>query len=489
MDKMIEKVRQTIMDYAMIPAGSHVIAGVSGGVDSVALLYILHVLAPSLSMKITAVHVNHGLRGEDADLDAFFVMNLCKKLELPCKMVKADIRKLSQVSGRSLEETGRDFRYQCFYDVLAAEGADRIAVAHHRDDVCETVLMNLCRGTGIRGLSGIPPVNGNVIRPLIEVSRAEIEAYAAAHQLAYRQDESNADTTYTRNRIRHDILPYLTAHVNAETARHIADMARDAAGISEYLETEAERLNTGMVKREDGKLKIQAADLLRLPGVLQAEMILQLLGEAAGRRRDISRTHIDAVLALAAGRSGRQVNLPYGLCAVRDYDQLLIYRKAAGHEMAQQEEIAVSAPCSMKLQLEGADIPCAKGVFRLTMQVHQADKNLQIPKKRYTKWLDYDRMSHRLALRKRRSGDYLVLSDGSRKKLKRLLIDEKVSRNDRDELLLLAAGSHILWIPALDRISDDLKITDQTTHILEICLEEITDERESKSSDSGNGSK
>lgn len=489
MEELERKVLQTIKGYGMTAPGDHLIAGVSGGIDSVVLLHVLHSFAETLSIKITAVHVNHGLRGEDADYDADFVRDLCRKLEVPFKVFEADIRRLARDTGRSLEEAGRDYRYRCFREVLTEEGADRIAVAHHRDDVCETVLMNLCRGTGIRGLSGIPPVNGKIIRPLIDVSRAEIEAYAQFHHLSCRQDETNADTTYTRNRFRLDILPYLTAHVNNETARHIADMARDAAGISDYLEAEALRLMDGMVKREDGKLKVELSELLRLPRILQAEIILQILGEAAGRRRDISRTHIDAVLALAAGGSGRQVNLPYGLCAVRDYDQLLICRKAAGHEMAQQEEIAVSAPCSMKLQLEGADIPCAKGVFRLTMQVHQADKNLQIPKKRYTKWLDYDRMSHRLALRKRRSGDYLVLSDGSRKKLKRLLIDEKVSRNDRDELLLLAAGSHILWIPALDRISDDLKITDQTTHILEICLEEITDERESKSSDSGNGSK
>ena len=181
--------------------------------------------------------------------------------------------------------------------------------------------------------------------------------------------------------------------------------------------------------------------------------------------------------------------MPYGLCAVKEYEYLLIYKKEKRTEDSLADEIWVNAPCSHILLMDGVEIPCKKGVFRLTMTVAAPDKNLQIPKKRYTKWLDYDRMSHRLALRKRRSGDYLVLSDGSRKKLKRLLIDEKVSRNDRDELLLLAAGSHILWIPALDRISDDLKITDQTTHILEICLEEITDERESKSSDSGNGSK
>ena len=473
----------------MIKTGDHLIVGVSGGIDSVVLLHVLHALMGTLSLKITVVHVNHGIRGEEAEADAALVRSLCGQLKLPLKVFTADVPKLAAETGRSLEETGRDFRYQCFHDVLAAEDADRIAVAHHRDDVCETVLMNLCRGTGIRGLSGIPPVNGKIIRPLIEVSRAEIEAYADAHQLPYREDASNQDTTYTRNRFRHDILPYLTAYVNAETARHIADMARDAAGISDYLEAEALRLMGGMVRHVDGKLKIQISELLKLPRILQAEMVLKLLGEAAGRSRDISRTHIDAVLALAEGGSGRKADLPYGLCAVRDYDQLLICREESCHERMRPEEIVVSAPCAVELQLEGADIPCSRGLFRLNMNVCQMDKNLQIPKKRYTKWFDYDRMSHGLTLRKRRSGDYLVLSDGSRKRLKRLLIDEKVSRYDRDALLIVADGDHVVWIPALDRISDDLKITNQTTNILEMRLEEIIDERESESPDPGNRSK
>ena len=479
MGKMIEKVWQTIRTWSMIPEGGHVIVGVSGGADSVVLLYVLHALAPSLELKLTAVHVNHGLRGEASNEDEAFVKNLCRKLQIPLKIYSADVRQLSKDSGRSLEEAGRDFRYQCFFEVLAAEGADRIAVAHHRDDVCETVLMNLCRGTGIRGLAGIPAVNGQVIRPLIDISRAEIEVYAAAHHLSYCQDATNEARTYTRNRFRHDVLPYLTAYVNSEAVRHIADVSRDAARISDYLMAEADRLSQILVQHEDGRLKIRAQDLLKLPGILQAELVLKLLGEAAGRRRDISRNHVEAVLKLADGRTGQQADLPYGLCAVKEYEYLLIYKKEKRTEDSVTDEIRVNAPCSHILLMEGVEIPCKKGLFRLTMTVGTPDKNGQIPKKRYTKWFDYDRMSHRLTFRKRRSGDYLRLSDGSRKKLNRLLIDEKVSRTDRDQLMLLADEDHVVWIPALDRISDDLKITGQTTHILEIQLEEITDERKS----------
>lgn len=479
MEKLVEKVRQTIGTWSMIPEGGHVIVGVSGGADSVVLLYVLHELAPLYPFKLTAVHVNHGLRGKAAEEDAGFVNDLCRRLQIPLKLYAADVRQLSRDSRRSLEEAGRDFRYQCFYETLAQAGADRIAVAHHRDDVCETVLMNLCRGTGIRGLAGIPAVNGQVIRPLIDTSRSEIEAFAAAHQLIYCRDATNEDRTYTRNRFRMDILPYLTAHVNAEAARHIADVSRDAAQISDYLRAEADTLSRAMVQHADGKLKFRAQELLALPEVLQAELVLKLLGEAAGRRRDISRNHVETVLKLAAGRTGQKADLPYDLCIVKDYEYLLIYKKEEKTADTVPEEIPVRAPCSLVMPLKGTKIPCEKGLFRLTMEVGAADKNLQIPKKRYTKWFDYDRMSHRLTLRKRKSGDYLLLSDGSRKKLNRLLIDEKVSRSDRDQLMLFADGDHVVWIPALNRISDDLKITDHTTHILEIQLEEITDERES----------
>ncbi len=479
MEKLVEKVRQTIGAWSMIPEDGHVIVGVSGGADSVVLLYVLCELAPSLSFKLSAVHVNHCLRGEAAAADEAFVKDLCENLQIPLKLYAADVRQLSKDSGRSLEEAGRDFRYQCFDAALTEAVADRIAVAHHRDDVCETVLMNLCRGSGIRGLAGIPAVNGRVIRPLIEVSRSEIEAFAAARQLAYCRDVTNEDRTYTRNRFRLDILPYLTEHINEEASRHIADAAQDAAQISDYLGAEADRLSLTMVQRRDGKMKIKAADLLKLPRILQAELVLKLLGEAAGSRRDISRNHVDAVLRLAGRQTGRRADLPYGLCVARDYEDLLIYKKETIAEDTAADEICLSAPCSLTVPLSGTEIPCRMGLFMVSMAVYAADKKGQIPKKRYTKWFDYDRMSHGLTLRKRRNGDFLRLSDGGRKKLNRFLIDEKVSRSNRDQLLLLADGDHILWIPALDRISDDLKITDQTTHILEIHLEEITDERKS----------
>ncbi len=485
MDKLQEKVLNTIKTQAMIPADGHVIVGLSGGMDSVCLLFVLLSLREQLHFKVSAVHVNHGLRGDAADADQDFAEKLCRVQQIPLMVFSADVRKMAAENGRSLEEAGRDYRYSCFEEALEKAGADRIAVAHHRDDLCETVLMNLCRGTGIAGLAGIPAVRGAVIRPLIDVSRGEIEAWMKEKGYAFCEDATNTDTAYTRNRIRHEILPSLETGVNAEAKQHIAETAGDAARLRSYIEEEAARCSEGLAEVYSDRTVLWIERLGILHEVLQTEIIRQVLEKMAGSARDLSRNHIYAVLGLMQRQSGRQIDLPYMLLAERDHDVIVIRQKAAESRTDEGEScLSFEAPCSVMIRLTGVGIPCRTGLYRLTMQVLPAGKKPQIPKKRYTKWFDYDRMSHELTFRTRLPDDHLGLSDGSHKKLRRVLMDAKVSREDRERLLIVADGNHVVWIPALGRIGDDLKVTQLTKNILEIQLEEITDERESKSIDS-----
>ncbi len=487
MDRLEEKVLSTIKMQAMIPENSHVVVGLSGGMDSVCLLFVLLSLRSRLRIRVSAVHVNHGLRGEASDADQAFVEELCAKQAVWLKVYAGDVNKLAAESGRSLEEAGRDFRYQCFEQALSEMGADRIAVAHHREDLCETVLMNLCRGAGVRGLASIPAVRGTVIRPLIDVPRSWIETWMRERQQLFCEDLSNADTAYTRNRIRHEILPALENGVNDEAKRHIAETAKDAALIRSFIESETLRAWPEVAERTQDRIVLNVPGLFRLHEVLQAEIVRQAMESMAGSARDLSRSHIQAVCGLMNRQSGRHLDLPYGLEALRDHDDIVIRRRET--DRCKNDEAGVrfefTAPCEMLLSLLGVELPWAKGVYRLKTRVFQAAKMSQIPKNKYTKWFDYDRMSHRLTLRTRCSGDYLGLSGGQQKKLRRVLMDAKVSREERERLLIVADGNHVVWIPALDRISDDLKVTQLTEHILEIQLEEIKNERESQGADTG----
>ena len=444
----------------MIRPGDHVIVGLSGGMDSVCLLQILRLLQDHLDFQISAVHVNHGLRGAAADDDCRFVEELCRKTEIPLRIFRADVGKMAAERGRSIEETGRDFRYQCFRTVLKDIDADKIAVAHHQDDLCETVLLNLCRGTGISGLAGIPAVRDEVIRPLIDVSRKEIEAWIREKGFEYREDDSNMDVTYTRNRIRHEIMPALEMYINKAAGRHIAGLAADAAEVGAYIKAEARRFLEHFAENRGDRVIINIPELKLLPEIVQAEIVRQSIEQLSGSVRDISRSHLNAACGLADGRSGREIDLPYRLRASREYDQLVICKN---NDQAEKT----------------ADDICTDVKWRVRMRVFPASEIEQIPKKRYTKWFDYDRMSQEPAFRSRGSDDYIVLKGGGRKKVRRVLMDAGVSREKRDRVRVFADGDHVIWIPAIDRISDDMKVTGETRHILEIQLEEITDERKS----------
>ena len=238
-DKLVKNVYETIMASGMICQGDSVVVGVSGGADSVCLLSVLKNLQMSMALQLTAVHIHHGLRGEEADRDRDFVTALCEDMQIPCVCFQADIRAMAREQHLSEEEAGRKFRYDCFEEVRQERQASKIAVAHHRDDLAETVLLNLFRGSGLKGLSGIPMMRGCIVRPLLDVGRADIEAYLGRQGMSYRNDATNFETEYTRNRIRLDILPYVTEHINQAAVSHIAETAAIASDICRYVENQA----------------------------------------------------------------------------------------------------------------------------------------------------------------------------------------------------------------------------------------------------------
>ena len=250
----LEKVFSYIEQNRMIPSGGAVLAGVSGGADSVGLLMALtkyreHLAAcrkPPFALR--AVHVEHGLRGEAALQDAAFVKQLCKEQGIPCCIVHADVSGRAKAEGLSLEEAGRLERYRIFEEI--SEGEERIAVAHQMEDQAETVLFHLARGSALAGIGGMRPVRRRIIRPLLGVSREEIEKYLRREGISWRTDDTNLSTDYTRNRIRHEILPLLSSRVNAQSVLHICEAAEHAARTTDYLQEQADVFLAQSARRE-----------------------------------------------------------------------------------------------------------------------------------------------------------------------------------------------------------------------------------------------
>lgn len=467
-----QKVEKWIRQEHLIQQGDQVIAAVSGGADSVCLLLCLHALTERLSFRLSAVHVHHGIRGEEADGDAAFCEALCRRMRVPFRLFREDVPTQAEREKRSLEEAGREIRYRDLREEAARlyeEAPDRrvrIAVAHHQDDQAETVLMNLCRGTGIRGLGGMPPEQGDVIRPLLSLQRAEIEAWLAEQKQPWRQDATNLADEQTRNRIRHHLIPWLTEQVNPRSVEHIQALAAQARELDRYLEQEAERwlaaCGEGMSCQEEDpagagesaesrKIFLPASELAALPEALAGRILLRSMGQAAGSSRNLTARHVAAARALLGGPVGRRISLPGGASVRRGYRDLIF-------ETSGEDEGAPTVPLSP---------PSAEFV---TFPRTDGEK---IPEKRYTKWFDCDKISRDVFFRHRRPGDTIELKGVGKKTVKSYMIDAKIPAEERDSLWLLADGKQILWIVGY-RMSAACQVTPETRTILQVSVPEGT---------------
>lgn len=522
---MEKKIFDYIEDNGMIEAGDTVIVGVSGGADSVCLLLLLNKYKEKVSFTLKCAHVNHMIR-ETAARDEEFVRALCERLGVELAVRKADIPAMSKESGLSEEETGRNVRYE-FMSGLLGDKKGHIAVAHHMGDVCETMLFNLFRGTGISGLAGIRPVTDKVIRPLLCVTKEEIEEYLTGAGMNWMHDETNDNTEYSRNRIRHLILPE-AVNVSGGAVRHMAETAGMLAEVKDFLDIQTaeayERYvtesnlgedntrivtedkhsedNTRIVTESNfieknaqgstpGKRYLLSKDVLSLHPALRSALIHRLLVTAAGRARDISTVQVRAVETLLRSQVGKRREFIYGLNAERVYDGILLSQaNHRGANFAETQKFGASEDRKNDAHGEaavrkdddsgdsgdGQDGACGEPEYApedfpsAVVRRFKYDKSENIPKNTYTKWFDYGKINSYLLFRKPKEGDYLTVNGSyGRKLLKDYFVNEKVPRSERADKWVLADGSHILWIPGM-RISEYYKVSDATTEVIEITL-------------------
>lgn len=442
-----------------------VIVGLSGGADSVFLLYVLKKLQLRWNLRLHAVHVNHGIRGDEALRDQKYSMEFSKSLGVECTIYQADIPALSVSWQMTEEETGRIFRYKCFEKLRKEKGFDSIAVAHHQDDQAETILFQMLRGSGLRGLGGMRPKRDNVVRPLLEISRTEIEKELESQNIAYCTDSTNEQDVYARNLIRHHVIPYLQENIQPAAVEHIAQSGAHLQEVMSYLDIQRDVLYNKIVHKEKDKITVAYADFVVIHAVMQREIILKMIEELAGRKKDITAIHIRSICDLFMGTTGKKLSLPYGLKAEKAYDDLLLYvdkENKNGDDENRKDGIPIQ--WNREYLIKGLQNKDTKVIFEIKYIEKLSNKYI---KKHCTKCFDYDRMVTMPILRHPAEGDYLCLErTGKRKKLSRLFIDSKIPVSQRKDTIVLAEGNHVLWVPLLDRCSAYYYITEETKQII-----------------------
>jgi tRNA(Ile)-lysidine synthase len=389
----------------------------------------------------------------------------------------------------SEEETGRKVRYELFSEVANAEGCTKIAVAHHKNDLAETVIFNMVRGSGLSGLAGISSVRENIIRPLLCVGRQDIETYLDELGQGYKTDSTNNALDYTRNKIRNTLIPVLE-ELNSEAVEHIVSLAMDAENADRFVEAQAEKIfNRAKLKncmnkvspdKNNVSIYLDITMLRQTDSVVLYKLIHNALIKLAEKKKDITRRHIESVVSLIFTDTGKSVMLPYNMSARRSYDILIIERTENIKTDGKNEKniafdslaggiVAVDLECVPDALSPNGAI-CPKLEF-LRTERPQGDKNF-MEKNVYTKIFSYDKILAKnlsgLCIRTKREGDYIVITpDGGTKKLNRVFIDSKVDRKAREIWPLIALGDEILWAVGL-RYNEDYRVTEDTKTILKV---------------------
>ena len=497
-----KKMEEFIRRERLLEMGDRVVLGVSGGADSMCMMELFAAARETWKLELLVVHVHHGLRGAEADRDAEFVKAEAQKLGIQCVVERRDVRSVAAERGLSLEEAGRDVRYGILREYaekwtgrsvempterdgavvevaggcgseasgVAGRRPAKIAVAHHQEDQAETILHNLFRGSGLKGLGGMSARRGQIIRPLLCLEKKEILEYLAERHIAYCEDSTNQENEYTRNRLRNELIPQIRRDINERAVEHITEAGERLRQADAYFEDLAEKIwrECGITKKcaakgdaaglvdemkPEEESQVETADeiifgisrfvLLKNPPIVRTYVLRHMIAQATQSLKDITSDHIDQVDALLEKETGKQINLPYGLTARTEYDFLWISRRNPSDCVDNQLTIS------------------------LVMKKIPYEKAQEIPQNRYTKWFDYDKIKGTLTVRTRQTGDYITLKDGRKKTVKAYMIDEKIPREMRDQIMLLAEDHHVLWIVGW-RISEYYKVTEDTDYVLEV---------------------
>jgi tRNA(Ile)-lysidine synthase len=449
-------VRKTIERFNMLAPGEHVLVAISGGADSTALLLCLHRLAARFPLSLTAAHLNHRIRGAEADDDQDFVRRMCADWEIPFVSETIEIKQLAAGAKQNLEECARDRRNDFLRRMACCVKAQKIAVGHNLNDQAETAIFRFIRGSGIQGLSSIHPIlDGLVIRPLLECSRVSIRKYLKQQDVAYREDSSNTDLRHARNRIRQELLPYLEKNFNPQLVSIIARETAMARETWSFIESQAMEAYQTLHCRIDNGISLRIRQLCKLHPALQKQVLRQALKACMGSLRGIASIHIQNIISLCtAGRSGDRIGIPHGGIIIRQFDSLLMLNEASYENPAYAHILEIPGLCP---------VPEAGATFRCT--ICSAPNQKTMWEKRFVQaFLKTPHLPQSLLIRSRKPGDRY--GGSGHRKVKKMLIDNKIPQLQRFALPMIVAGNSVIWIPGFKPARDYEAMPESPTCVL-----------------------
>lgn len=460
---IIDKVRSTINKYNLLQEGDKVVLGLSGGPDSVCLLHILKQLESEYKICIYAAHLNHQIRGIEAQMDAMYISNLCDSLGVKFFVKSIDVPKYCNENGLSIEEGARKLRYEMFYEIKEKTNSNKIAVGHNINDQVETILMRMMRGTGLQGLKGIDHKRDDVIiRPILDINRSDIEKYCEEHNLNPRIDSTNLENIYTRNKIRLDLIPYMKENFNENIVEAIARMGNNLKSDSDYIEQEALKMFNEVSKTNDDSIEINLDKYSNLHISIKSRIIRSAIKYILGDTNFVDQKHIEDVFELENDKKiDKHIVLPRGLFVYRKKNTLLLTNKEIIHE-----EIEFS----YKLPKEGF-VKIKELGLCVETQVISIERFRSMKVDKSSKGFDFDKFKGGIVVRSRKSGDKIKLSGGS-KKIKDLFIDLKIPREERCTIPLIADDESIACVGNY-RFSENHKIDINTKEVLKVSFKKL----------------
>lgn len=456
---MRDKVRDFIIENELIEKGDKILVALSGGPDSVCLLNVLYSLKEDFHITIGAAHVNHMLRGDEALADEEYSKSLCKNLDIEFYVKKIDIDKISKEKNISHEMAGREERYKFFEAIKKYDGYNKIAVAHNANDQAETIIMNMMRGTGIEGLCGIRSKReGGIIRPILCLSREEVELYCSSNNLEPRIDKSNLENIYSRNKVRLDIIPYMKGNFNKDIINTLNRMANLIQVDNDFLEKET--LNNFKVYCSNtSDALIISKEAFNLDKAIISRVIRKAFFEFTGKYSNFEMKHIYDVIELSKKTTNKRIDLTNNVLAENIYGD--IYLKLKDNIIRDYKEVVIN-----KGELDNTDI-CYEN-YNVRFNIIRNKNNIDFSKNVLIKYFDYDKIEERLVIRKRRNGDKMLpLGMKGNKKVKDIFMDLKIPVDERDKIPVLCFDNEIAWLVA-HKVSEKFKITKETKNIIKI---------------------
>lgn len=455
-----ERFLKYINENLLINKGDGIVVGLSGGPDSVCLLHLLCSVRDEMNLKLVAAHINHMIRGEDADGDENYSRELCRKFGVEFFALRKDVEGFGRDNGLSSETAGRKVRYEFFNEIAEKMKCSKIATAHNANDQAETILLRIMRGTGLEGLGGIPVNRENkYIRPILFMKREEVEKYCEIEMLHPRIDNTNLEKIYSRNKVRLDVLPYMKQNFNQDVIEVINRMALLLQEDNKFILEQVEKIyKEGCIEKKNKVVILK--NTFHQKNAVISRIIRKAIKKVNGNKYDVELKHIKEVQNLQKISTNKAVDLPYGIYAENVYGDIHIKSKRDNKSIDYTERIYnKESIVGEKIEFMG---------YEFSFQVIENTKKLQFGKNNDTKYFNYDKINGNIIIRQRKNGDKIIpFGMKGTKKIKDIFIDMKVPKDDRDLIPIVEFGGEIGWIVSV-KLSDSFKVTKDTKRILVI---------------------